>query len=127
MIVFMIISFFRLEPQVWLLSTVLMAQEVMQVRSPRNSLNGLARRVRVAGATGLTRATESMPRRGINRAHLRMRIEPRPRKGTEDWGPDRTSPRRIRSNQSSLGDALFRQRMLLRCSRRKLALIPRIS
>jgi hypothetical protein len=62
-IVFMIISFFRLEPQVWLLSTVLMAQEVMQVRSPRNSLNGLARRVRVAGATGPTRATESMPRR----------------------------------------------------------------
>lgn len=41
-IVFMIISFLRLEPQVWLLSAGLMAQEMMQVRSPRNSLNGLA-------------------------------------------------------------------------------------
>jgi hypothetical protein len=41
MIVFMIISLFRLELHGWLLSTGLIGREVMQAKSPRNSLNGL--------------------------------------------------------------------------------------
>ena len=41
MIVFMIISLLWLEPLGWLLSTGLIRREVMQAKSPRNSLNGL--------------------------------------------------------------------------------------
>jgi hypothetical protein len=38
----MVISFLELEPLACLLGTGLMAQELMRVTSPRNSLNGLA-------------------------------------------------------------------------------------
>jgi hypothetical protein len=41
-IIFMIISFPRLEPLACLLGPGLMAQDLMQVGSPSNSLNGLA-------------------------------------------------------------------------------------
>jgi hypothetical protein len=87
----MIISYLRLEPQVWVLEHRLMAQEVMQVTSPRNSLNGLAAPGQGSGEWGYPPDKWRDwydAKAGITRAPLEDAEEPRTRQETEDWGPE---------------------------------------
>jgi hypothetical protein len=88
------------------------AQEVMQVTSPRNSLNGLAAPGQGGGEWGYPPDKWRDwfdAKAGITRAPLEDAEEPRTRQETEDWGPDRAPAAKIRSHPSSSGNALLRQ------------------
>jgi hypothetical protein len=73
------------------LSTGLVAQEVMQVPSPRNSLKGLAAPGQGSGEWGYPPDKWRDwfdAKAGITRAPLEDAEEPRTRQKTENWGPE---------------------------------------